>query len=264
MSYEEFANKPSGTASTAVNATTQIDDPAQGVQDEFELRGGDGFLDGVVSGMACTISTTNIAVAAGRAYVGGKRYSGGTNVSFVGKSADDYYVYIDSADDDTPYKAKTTAPTSGELLLCTVTWNGTDTLSALNDNVKVLGIVDASIYVDVPGTLTTGVKAVRPVPRDLWIEGVEIICVANGTTSGAVTVDVHLGADGAKGDSIFTTQGNRPTVAHDTADYTIGVSGEPDGDRKPDAGEHLVVEIDAVDGGAVADTLGVLIKARLR
>ena len=37
MAYEEFANKPSGTAGTTANPTTHIDNPAQGVQDEIEL-----------------------------------------------------------------------------------------------------------------------------------------------------------------------------------------------------------------------------------
>jgi hypothetical protein len=263
MSYEEFASKPSVSNGDALNPTTQINSPAQGVQDEFELRGGDGFLDGVVSGMACSIDDTEIDIASGRAYVGGKRYSGGASVDFTGKSADDYFVYLDSADDETPYKAKTSDPTSGELTLCTVTWNGSDTLSDLDDAAKVLGLQACDIVVALPGTVSTGVKAAIPVTRDLWIEDVRICLSDNGDTSGATTVDVHLGADGAKGDSIFTTQANRPSLAYDTADYTVAVSGTPDGDRKPDAGEHLVIEVDAVAGTPGAN-LTVLIKARAR
>jgi hypothetical protein len=92
---------------------------------------------------------------------------------------------------------------------------------------------------------------------------VQIAMSDTGDTSGATTVDVHLGADGSKGDSVFTTQANRPSLAYDDADYTLAVSGAPDGDRKPDAGEHLVIEVDEVAGTPGAD-LTVTVKARLR
>jgi len=235
MSYEEFVNKPSVSNGDALNPTTQINNPAQGVQDEFELRAGDGLLHGVASGMGCSIDDTEIDIAAGRAYVSGKRYSGGASVDFTGKSSGTYYVYIDGADDETPYQAKTAAPTAGELALCTVDWNGSDTLSGLDDDAKVLGLQAYDLVVAVPGAVSTGVQAVVPVTRDLWIESVQIALSDNGAASGATTVDVHLGGDGSKGDSIFATQANRPSLAHDAADYTIAVSGTPDGDRKPDA-----------------------------
>jgi len=263
MSYEEFPNKPSVSNGDALNPTTQINNPAQGVQDEFELRAGDGFLDGVVSGMACSIDGAEIAIAAGRAYVAGKRYSGAASVDFTGKPADGYYVYLDSADDGTPYKAKTSAPTSGELTLCTVTWNGSDMLSDLDDDAKVRGVAACDIVVALPGEVSTGVKAVVPVTRDLWIASVQICLSDNGGTSGTTTVDVHLGTDGSKGDSIFTTQANRPSLAHDDADYTIAVSGTPDGDRNPDAGEHLVIEVDEVAATPGAN-LTVALKTRAR
>jgi hypothetical protein len=263
MSYEQFASKPSVSNGDALNPTTQINNPAQGMQDEFELRDGDGLLDGVVSGMACSVDGTGIDIAGGRAYVAGKRYSGSASVDFIGKASDTYYVYIDGADDETPYKAKTSAPASGELTLCTVDWNGSDTLSNLDDEAKVRGVAPCDIVVAIPGTVSTGVKAAIPVTRDLWIESVQICMSDNGDTSGATTVDVHLGADGSKGDSIFTTQANRPSLAYDDADYTIAVSGKPDGDRRPDAGEHLVIEVDEIAGTAGAN-LTVVLKARLR
>jgi hypothetical protein len=213
--------------------------------------------------MGCTIDGTDVAIAAGRAYVSGKRYGGGAAVDFTGQSSDTYYVYIDGADDGSPYQAKTSVPTSGELTLCTVDWDGVDTLSNLDEGAKVLGVQALDLAVALPGTVSTGVQAVLPVTHDLWIESVQIALSDNGGTSGATTVDVHLGADGAKGSSIFTTQANRPSLAHDAADYTLAVSDAPDGDRKPDAGEHLVVEVDEVAGAPGAD-LTVIIKARLR
>ena len=263
MSYEEFANKPSVSSGDALDPTTQINNPGQGVQDELELRDGDVLLDGVVSGMACSIDSTEIDVAAGRAYVGGKRYSGSASVDFTGESSDTYYVYIDSADDTTPYKAKTSAPTSGEITLCTVDWNGSDTLSNLDDDVKVLGVLPCDIVVSIPGTVSTGVKAALPVTRDMWIESVQVCLVDTGGTSGATTVDVHLGASGSVGTTVFTTQANRPSLAYDDADYTVAAGGTPDGDRKPDAGEHLDIEVDAVAGTA-GSGLTVIIKGRLR
>jgi hypothetical protein len=262
MAYEEFANKPNVASGDALDPTAQINNPAQGLQNEFELRAADGLLDGVVSGMACSIDDTSIAVAAGRAYVAGKRYSGNASVGFAGRAPGTYSVYLDSADDTAPYQAKTGALSSGELLLCTVSWGGS-ALSSLNDNVKVLGVLPHDIVAALPGTVATGVQAVVPVTHDLWIEGVQISMSDNGGTSGSTTVDVHLGADGAKGDSIFATQANRPALAHDAPDYTTAASGEPDGDRKPDAGEHLVVEVDEVAGTAGAD-LTIVIQARLR
>ncbi len=263
MSYQEFANKPSVSNGDALNPMTQINNPAQGVQDEFELRDGDALLDGVASGLVCSIDGTEIDIASGRAYVGGKRYGGGASVDFSGKSSGTYHVYIDGADDETPYKAKTSSPTSGELTLCTVDWDGSDTLSALDDDAKVLGVQACDIVVALPGTVGTGVQAVVPVTRDLWIESVQIAMSDNGDTSGATTVDVHLGADASKGDSLFATQANRPSLAYDDADYTLAVSGAPDGDRKPDAGEHLVIEVDEVAGTPGAG-LTVTIKARMR
>jgi len=262
MSYTESANKPDVASGDALDPTTQINNPAQGVQDEFELRAGDVLLGGVVSGMTCSIEGTNVAVAGGRAYVAGKRYSGNASVSFSGKPSGTYRVYVDSADDASPYKAKTGALSAGELLLGTASWSGS-ALSSLNDNVKALGVLSYDIVVALPGTAAAGVHAVVPVTHDLWIDEVRVAMSDNGGTSGQTTVDVHLGADGSKGDSIFATQASRPSLAHDAADYTIGVSGEPDGNRKPDAGEHLVVEVDEVAGTAGAD-LTVIIKARLR
>ena len=265
MAYQEFANKPSVANGDPLNPTTQINNPAQGLQDEFELRDGDTLLDGVVSGMACTIDNPNneIDIASGRAYVAGKRYTGTVSVDFTGAAANTYYVYLDSTDDQSPYKKKTTAPTSAEITLCKVTWNGTDTLSNLDDDCKTTGVLAYDIVVPIPGTVAAGVYAVVPVTRDLWIESVQICMSDNGGTSGQTTVDVHLGANGSKGSSIFTTQAHRPSLAHDTADYTIAASGIPDGDRKPDAGEHLVIEVDEIAGTAGAD-LTVVVKARIR
>lgn len=266
MSYKTFTSKWAVSANQAADEDTHFNDPGTGIQDEFEVRQAD-WLDGVTSGLTCTTSTSNIAIAAGRAYVSGKRYGGDTNVSFTGKAAGDYYVYIDGADaaDAAPYKAKTTAPTSGELTLCTCTWGGTVFATPyIDDNRKVLGIERRDFVFGWDGTLALNKRWLIPVRDNLWIESLEFLCYDNGSVSGSVTLDCLLGADGSEGTTIFTTTTRRPTLTTSTADYTIAVSGEPDGDRKPDAGEHLELKIVAVDGGGTASTLSGILRCRQR
>jgi|GEM_PF-5292150 hypothetical protein len=264
VTYAEPSNKP---VTGAAVFSTQILNPWQGIVDEFELRDGDGLLDGVVSGGVCTIDGENIAVATIRAYAQGKRYSGSGSISFTGSSADTYYVYLDSADDGSPLKKKTTAPTAGELLLCTVDSDGgtPPTLSNLDDNCKVLGLTRKYLTCTHHGAFALNdVLGVFPVVEDWWIETVQIICGDNGSTSDGPIIDVLLGADGSAGTTIFTTTGNRPTLAYDTADYTLAECGTPDGDRKPDAGEHLTVVVDQIDGdGNNADiTVTIVVRPR--
>ena len=266
--YSTFTDKWAASANQSLDQNTHFNNPGQGLQDEFEVRQAD-LLDGVTSGLVCTTASptaSDLTVAVGRAYVAGKRYGGSSGVvSFTGKAAGDYYVYIDSADDATPYKTKTTAPTSGQLTLCTCTWGGSVFASPyIDDNRKVLGIQRRDFQFGWDGVLNTGKRYPIPVRDDLWIESVEFICVENGSVSGSVTVDCLLGADGSAGTTIFTTQARRPTITTATADYTIAQSGEPDGDRKPDAGEHLTLTVAAIDGGGTASTLSGTVRGRLR
>lgn len=235
-----------------------------GAQTEMEERMEALALNGIESGCAPSISTTNISIATGVMWIEGLRFEPApSTVAFTaGDGANTYYIYGDPTDTGSPYKKATADPGAGYMVLCTVDWNGSDTLSNLID-LRPWGLLSADMVIAIPGTVATGVQAVIPIARNLWIESVQIAMSDNGDTSGSTTVDVHLGADGSKGDSIFTTQARRPTLAYDTADYTLGVSGVPDGDRLPDAGEHLVVEVDEVAGTAGAD-LTVTIKARVR
>lgn len=264
MAKADFANKWAIANGDAVTADAMWNNAGAGLQAEFLLRSGDLMIDGIVSGMGVSVSGADATIAVGRAYVAGKRYTGNSVVSFSGLSAGDYYLYIDSDDDTTPYKRKTTVPTTGdEVTLATMTWNGS-VLSALDDNMKASGVLPYDLSCHFAGTLSVGDFRVMPVLRDLWIEAAYIICEDNGSSSASVVVDVHLGADGTEGTTIFTTQGNRPSLAHDAANYTLAVSGKADGDRKPDAGEHLVAEIDSIDGGGTARDLTLTVKARLR
>lgn len=260
--YSLFANKPSLSSGDPLNPTTQINNPFQGVQDEVELVRGDYALDGVVSGLNVTVGTTLATVGTGRAYVAGKRYGDSTaTVSFSGMSAGTCKVYIDSTDDGTPYKAGTSTLASGQLCLADVTWTGTLT-SAVDDTTKIRGIIPGHWTCHFPGQVTAASLAVWPVPYDIWIENVEVIGVNNSTTTDTL-FDVHLGPDGVQGTTIFTTQTRRPTLEALEASYTIGVSGEPNGDRTPSAGEHLVVIADAVPSVGTVSRVGVTVNYRL-
>ena len=251
---------PTAAAGANLNAAGNITTPWQAIVDEFELRLGDEFLDGVVSGMVSTSNGTTVTIPTGRAYVAGKRYAGVGSIDMTGKAANTYYGYIDSSIDTDVYKVKTTAPTAGELLLFTLVWSGT-AITSINTNVRVKGIVRHVERVFFPGTVTTSSKSVVPVLDDLWIEDVQLIAEDNGTGTQATTAEVSLGADGAAGTTIFTTPGNRPTIWSTGANYTIDVSGEPDGDRNPDDGEHMTVSFGTTDG---ASNVSVVINARLR
>ncbi len=251
---------PTTASGAKLNSTGDIITPWQALVDENELRDGDAWVDGVTSGGVCTSSGTTVTMPTTRAYVAGKRYGGADTVDMTGKSANTYYGYLDSADDTTPLKVKTTAPTAGELLLFSLVWSGT-AITSINTNVLVKGIVKCPTTVYFPGTVTTSSKAVIPVIDNWWVEDVQLVCVDNGTGTQATTAEVSLGANGAAGTTIFTTPGNRPTIWSTTADYTLVVSGEPDGDRNPDDGEHLTVSFGTTDAAA---NVSVTINMRLR
>ena len=211
------------------------------------------LLNGVKSGMAPTISTTNIAIASGVGHCEGVWFTGDTSVAFAGAAADDYWVYADPADGG--YKKATSDPGDGYLVLCQVTWNGTDTLSALVD-LRAFGLVPWECVLFKTGAVAADVLAVVPVARDVFIEGARIVCGNTGGTSGSTIVDVHNGAT-----TIFTTQSRRPTLAYTEADWTVATSGTPDGDRTVATGSYIVVEIDEVPGTA-SDDLGVIVFGR--
>ena len=267
--YAEFGNKLTVAAGDALNPTTQLNQQTQGIQDEFELRSGDGWLDGIVSGLAVTTNgTSSVTVAAGRAYAVGKEYIGGESKTMTGNSSGSYRLYYDSADDTTTLKATTASLASGQLNLSEFTWDGYGTASTsivLAGTTSVQGVLEAMLpAAHFSGQIATTSRFVIPIKRDIWIEGVQSILSANNGTSGNVTFDVLLGADGAEGTTIFTTATRRPTHAALANSYTTAQSGEPDGDRFTDAGEHLTIKPVAVFGVGTASNATVVVVARLR
>jgi hypothetical protein len=269
-SYQQFTNKPSVSNGDALNPTTQINNPAQGIQDEFELRSGDGWIDGIVSGLrpVTTNGTSSVTVPSGRAYAVGKQYVGNETKTMTGNSSGSYTLYYDSADDTTTLKAKTSALGAGELQLATFTWDGLGTSSTslvLTDNGtgSKHGVYRYARDCQFAGQVATTSRYILPIFEDSWVERVDSVLVNNGT-SGNTTFDVLLGADGAEGTSIFTTTTRRPTHAALGNSYDISNSGEPDGDRFPDAGEHLTVKPVEVFGTGTASEATVTVWLRPR
>ena len=253
MAYTEFADKLAAQAQARIKPS-EHNDEVDGIQAEFEDRMEAHLLNGVITGHVCSINGTSIDVSPGEAYCEGKRYAGGDSVDFTGKADDTYYVYITPTDDTTPVKAQTTAPTSGQLTLCKVAW-ASPTLSALDLLPCQYGIVPAQFDFQVVGAVAVDQIGFATVPRDrgFWIDGVAIWAVNNGTGAGPTLIDVHAGASGGAPLTIFTTQGNRPSMAHDAVDYTLVYNTNyPEANRKLAAGSLIIVEADAV-GTALAD-----------
>jgi len=218
---------------------------ALGIQAELEERQDAWAVSGVISGGACTIDGTDVAVATIDAYAQGKRYQGADSVAFSGSdAADDYYIYLDPSDDVTPLTKSTTEPTGDELLLCVVTWNGTDTLSALVD-LREWGIEKAAYHVQVIGAVTADTVGLIILDRDFWIETVLASLEDCGSAAGPTYIDVHAG-DGAAETTIWTTQTRRITIAHDATNGAVVEGGVPEANRKLTAGQKMLVMVDAV------------------
>ena len=233
----------------------------EALQDEFDNRTSIGTVAGVISGLLASISTTNIAVAAGEGYGDGFKYAGAGSIAFSGAdAAGTYYVYWDSS--AAALAKSTTVPdTSVDILLCSVYWNGSTTLSALVDlrawGIVPLPLLNCSWQI---GTVTTGKKAQFTCPpgTSLWIDGVVIAQADNGSASNTI-VDVHVGSSGSAPITIFTTQANRASVANDVTNWTVSYSGIPD-TRLVTAGQNVYVEVDQV--GTAAQDLSVTIYGR--
>jgi hypothetical protein len=174
-----------------------------------------------------------------------------------------YNVFIDSTDDTTPLDVTTLTVTSGQLLLGSVTFNGS-TLTASDATIRVKGVHPDKYVAHWDGEVTAGDLFVFPVERACWVENAEcMVTSTHNTPAGTIAVDWHLGPDGSKGTTIFTTQTRRPIIDATDSAYTIAASGEPDGDRDPVAGEHLVAEVDSVFSAGSASNLTAVLHVRL-
>ncbi len=262
MSYTRFASYWTPAAGDDISSASFIN-METGLQDELEdrLYANTPSLNGVISGLSCSISGTDIAVAAGEAYAAGKRYSGGTTVAFSGADANTYYVYLDTTDNATPYKKKTAVPSeANELLLCSVVWSGS-ALSGLIDR-RPWGLVDWSTAFYAAGSVTTGIKLVHILPYNTWIDNVKLL-LQTVPTGSAVIVDVHAGAAGSAPSTIWSTTSYRPTIQTGYTAYQIYTAGGyPETNRKLAAGSLLYVEVDQTDSSSQATGLTVLVYGR--
>jgi hypothetical protein len=114
------------------------------------------------------------------------------------------------------------------------------------------GMIQFTHYIN--GNETTGVKAEFMVLFDGTI--VDVIADAETAPAGSTSiVDVHL-----NGTTIFTTQGNRPTLgASDTGAYTK--AGEPEVTALR-YGDILLLEVDQIGSGTAATRIKYTIVAQ--
>ncbi len=261
MAYTSFADKlvrvDGQTQLSASTHNAEVD----GIQAEFEDRMEASLLNGVLSGLECSISGTNIALSSGEAYCEGKRYSGSASVAFSGADAATYYIYIDPTDDASPYKRSTTAPTTAQLTLGQVVWSG----SALS------GLVDLREWGTVPwcrggwvsGSVTTGCIGFWIVPFDIWVEDIQIAAQSLPVAT-SVIVDLRAGAAGSTPTTVFTTTSYRPTLATTaTTWYPVANTGYVQVKRKLTTGEILAVYVDQTDTSSMAADLTFEIRGRV-
>lgn len=259
MAYTEIAGMFTPSSSIKVGSAAN-DAFFKGVQAEVEERLEIASLNGIEQGCEPTISSTNISIATGVMWVEGRRFEPApSTVPFTaGDAADTYWVYGDPTDTVSPYKKATSDPGAGYLVLCTVDWNGADTLTNLVD-LRPWGIEAWEYHVNVVGAVSADTIAFLPLPYNVWIDSLSASLENCGTADGPTYIDLHGGNGGSEA-TIFTTQARRVTIAHDDTDGAIAISGVPDGTRKFTAGQKLLVIVGAASTGA--EDLGVTIKGR--
>ncbi len=247
IAHDEFADKQT-YAVQAVLGSVALNAIEDGVQDEFEARLAAWAENGVISGGGCSINGTAVDVAAIVAYTAGKRFSGSGSVDFDGQESGTFYVYLNPADEGAPLTISDEEPTGDELILCVVDWNGTDTLSNLVD-LRAWGIVPEQFTFQVVGAVSADVIGIAIMGRGFWIETVQASLEDCGSGDGPTLIDVHAG-DGGSETTIWTTQGNRVSIAHDATDGAVATGGVPEANRLLTAGQKLLVEVDQAATGA--------------
>ncbi len=107
----------------------------------------------------------------------------------------------------------------------------------------------------IPGALTVGARAVPLlIPMDMRIVDARLAC-GTAPTGAAILVDVNK-----NGTTIFTTQGNRPTIA---ISGTSGSAAVPDV-TTISAGDKLTVDIDQIGSTVAGSDLGIVVRLQQR
>jgi len=220
-----------------------------GIQKEMEVRADIECVPGVLSGGACSINSTAIDVATITCYASTGtqllRFYGSGSVNFdSGDAADTYYIYVDASAPTAPLVASSVAPTGGECILCSVAWNGTDTLSALAD-LREWGIIPVSYQFSVVGAVSADVVGLLILPDNFWVDGASASLETCGSAAGPTLIDIHGGTGGSEA-RILAADGDRASIAHDATDGAVVAFGSFDATgRKLTAGQKLLIEVDA-------------------
>lgn len=246
---------------TKLNANADVSDAnEQGVEDRHEDTEYDIHNSGVLWGMAPTVPVyggLSVDVAAGRALIGYSIGYTAASVSVEASKSPGYIFFCQGGtwhvDDDN------TAPAGkASFLFATYTSDGYDVLTV---TIESVGVHYEKIEADVAGAIAAGIIKTGIIDRDCFIEDVQIV-LGNTGTYASTTVDFHVGDAGATPQTVFTTQGNRPTIASLTDAYTTDVSGDPEANRLCTAGQVYIIEVDAIGTGA--EDLGVLVRLRYK
>lgn len=255
----KHATDSASVAQTKLNSNfTLCKTNEQTIENRLEDAFYDTHSSGVLWGMEVTVpggGGLSVDVAAGRALVGVSLAYAGGSVSVAASQSPGYIFFCQDGtfhvDDDN------SAPTDrAAFLLATYTSDGSDTLTV---TLEAQGSHYDKIEAHVAGTVSTGIIKVGVFDRDCWIDDVQITLSDSGLYD-TTTVDFHAGDAGATPPTVFTTQGNRPSIASLSDVFTVATSGAPEANRLCTVGQVYFIEVDAV--GTTAVDLGVLVRLR--
>ena len=117
------------------------------------------------------------------------------------------------------------------------------TATHYTEQFKVTGLITAVTYID----------GIRPIPHDAIIEG---ITVSRGTAGagGSTVIDIMYPDAGNNPVTLYTTAGNRPTIANTAGDRKVLKAKLPD-ILKLLSGKWISVDVTSVEAGAPADLI---------
>lgn len=250
--YQDYDDQWQPSAGDSIAAATfcSMED---GIQAEFVGRTAVCPFNGVISGLEPTEDDTNdeVDIGSGEGYVEGYQIIGTASASLVGESADTYYIYVDptEANEASAYKAKTTVPTQAELLLASVVWDGTDTLTSFTD-LRQWGVMPGEVELSDTSTsdLTTGTKFRKHFKYPVCIRNTSLIIDTCGT-AGTTIVDIHTGTAGSTA-TIWSSADNRFQVGHADSDGAVVAGAIADQNYKLSADDVLEIIVDTVASSA--------------
>lgn len=231
----------------------------QAVENHLEDSLYDAFGSGILLGLAPAPAYgggLSVDVTAGICLIGRAISIGACSVTITANMSTGY-LYL--CQDGTFYDAGASAtPPAGKSSFLYATYSS-DGYDCLTVTLASRGLQLDTIEAGVVGAVSADLIKTTLVPpdRDFWIAAVGMV-LANSGTYASTIVDVYAGDAGAVPTTLFTTQGNRPSIASLSAAYSTDY-GVPD-IQEIEAGQVLTIEVDAAATDA-AD-LGVVIYGR--